>query len=49
MMLEDLKNFADQFSWQPKIENRKKYKPTKKIIVLGMGGSNHATELLQAN
>jgi glucose/mannose-6-phosphate isomerase len=47
-MLEDLKNFADQFVWAPKIINKKNYKPAKKIIVLGMGGSNHATELLQA-
>ena len=46
MMLEDLKNFADQFSWNPKIINKGKLKTNKNIIVLGMGGSNHATELL---
>ena len=46
MMLEDLKNFAEQFAWDPKIINRKKFKTNRKMIVLGMGGSNHATELL---
>ena len=45
-MLQDLKSFPQQFAWQPKIINRKNFRAAKKFIVLGMGGSNHATELL---
>ncbi len=46
-MLEAIKNFPEQFSYNPKIENSKYYKPAKKYIVLGMGGSHLAADILQ--
>ena len=46
-MLNALKNFPQQFTYQPKIENSKYYKKAKKYIVLGMGGSHLAADLLK--
>lgn len=46
-MLEAIKNFPKQFSYNPKIENSKYYKKSKKFIILGMGGSHLAADLLQ--
>lgn len=41
-------NFPKQFSYQPKIENKKYFKASKDFIVLGMGGSHLAADLLLA-
>ena len=46
-MLESIKNFPKQFSYNPKIENNKYYRKSKKFIILGMGGSHLAADLLQ--
>lgn len=46
-MLEAIKNFPKQFSYNPKIENIKYYKSAKKYIVLGMGGSHLAADILE--
>lgn len=48
-MLEAIKNFPQQFSYNPIIKNKKKYKFTKKYIVLGMGGSHLAADLIKSN
>lgn len=42
-----IKNFPRQFQYQPVIENKNKLANRKKFIVLGMGGSNLAPELLK--
>ena len=47
MMDQAIRDFAKQFSWNPKIENSGKLKRHKKFIVAGMGGSNHATDLIK--
>ncbi len=46
-MLNALQNFPQQFTYQPKIENSKYYKKRNKYIVLGMGGSHLAADLLK--
>ena len=47
-MLQDIiENFPNQFSWEPKVENGSDFKPPPKIIVLGMGGSHLAADLLK--
>lgn len=45
-MLDAIKNFSEQFTYHPKIENKKLFKKYKKFIILGMGGSGLAAELL---
>ncbi len=45
-MLEAIKNFPAQFKYQPKIINKNKYKSAKKFVVLGMGGSHLAADVL---
>lgn len=47
-MLQAIKNFPEQFSYQPRLENKNKYKPSGNFIVLGMGGSHLAADLLLA-
>ena len=47
MFLEDLKNFAKQFEWKPVIENSTGFGVREKIVVLGMGGSHLAADLLK--
>ncbi len=47
-MLDAIKNFPEQFSYQAKIENKKYFKPAKNFVVLGMGGSHLAADLLLA-
>ena len=39
-------NFAKQFRYNPKIANKENLKKKKQIIVLGMGGSHLATDLI---
>jgi glucose/mannose-6-phosphate isomerase len=45
-MFEAIEKFSNQFEWQPKMSNRKYYKAAKKFIVLGMGGSHLAADIL---
>lgn len=50
MMQTALKNFSKQFSYQPKIENKSKLQKLtaiKKFVVMGMGGSHLAADLLK--
>lgn len=47
-MLDAIKNFPKQFTYQAKIENKKYFKPAKDLVVLGMGGSHLAADLLLA-
>src|SRR3989338_7811377 len=47
MMDQAIKNFAQQFKYQPKIENAKRLKARKKFVVCGMGGSGLTARLLQ--
>ena len=42
-----IENFADQFSYQPKIENAEPIKKFRKFVVCGMGGSHLAAGLLK--
>lgn len=46
-MEDAIKNFAQQFAYEPKIENAARLKKHKRFIVVGMGGSNLATDLVQ--
>lgn len=46
MMQDAIKNFASQFSYNPTIENKKNLKKKKRFVVLGMGGSHLAADLL---
>ena len=41
-----IRNFSQQFSYGPKIENRGRWKKYTRFVVLGMGGSNLAAPLL---
>ncbi len=47
-MLEAINNFPQHFSYQAKIENKKYFKKFKDFVVLGMGGSHLAADLLLA-
>ena len=40
--------FQKQFEYNPIIENKKKYRPAKKYIVLGMGGSAQAQGIINS-
>ncbi|MCD4760396.1 hypothetical protein K8R42_00680 [bacterium] len=40
--------FQKQFAYNPVIKNKKKYKSAKKFIVLGMGGSNLAPDIIKS-
>ena len=40
--------FQKQFEYNPVIENKKKYKKSDRFIVLGMGGSNLAPEIIKS-
>ncbi|MBI4993345.1 hypothetical protein HZC33_00050 [Candidatus Wolfebacteria bacterium] len=46
-MEQSLKNFSKQFEFEPKIINENNFKNFKKIIVVGMGGSHLATDILK--
>lgn len=46
-MRDAILNFPKQFEYESKIENLDKYKPGKKFIVCGMGGSHLAAMILQ--
>ena len=46
-MYEAIKNFSKQFEYKPKIGNKEKLLPLEKFIVIGMGGSHLAADLLK--
>lgn len=46
-MYDAIKNFASQFAYEPVVENTKSLKPFSKFIVVGMGGSHLAADLLK--
>lgn len=46
-MYDAIKNFNKQFEYEPEIENAQNFKPKNKFIVLGMGGSHWAADLLK--
>lgn len=48
MILDDIKNYQKQFSYEPKVENAGKLKKAKKFVVAGMGGSHLAADILKA-
>lgn len=47
-MIEAIKKFPAQFAYQAKIENKKYLKKSQDFVVLGMGGSHLAADLLLA-
>ena len=47
-MEEAIKNFAKQFAWKPEIQNAEAFRPAKRLVVAGMGGSHLAADLLSA-
>ena len=47
-MKEAIRNFPKQLKFEPKIENGENFKPAKKFIVSGMGGSHLAADLIKA-
>ena len=48
MILDDIKNYARQFEYDPIVENAGKLKKSKKFIVAGMGGSHLAADIIKA-
>ncbi len=50
MMLDDIKGYAKQFEYEPKVENAAKLgkKKSAKFVVVGMGGSHLAADILKA-
>lgn len=48
MILDDIKNYARQFEYEPLVENAGKLKKFNKFIVAGMGGSHLAADILKA-
>ena len=47
MITDDIKNFPKQFEYEPEVDNEDKLKKFSKFVVVGMGGSGHAAELLK--
>ena len=45
-MREAIAGFAEQFRFEPKIENAEKLKSSQRYIIAGMGGSHLAADLL---
>ncbi|MDE2018934.1 MAG: hypothetical protein KGJ13_01155 [Patescibacteria group bacterium] len=48
MLLDDIKNYAKQFEYEPLVENGAKLKKFGKFVVCGMGGSHLAADILKA-
>lgn len=48
MLIDILKNFPSQFSFEPKIENEEKLKTAQNFIVAGMGGSHLAGDIIKS-
>lgn len=47
MIYETIKNFAAQFEYNPVVENRRRWKKFSRFIIVGMGGSHLAADLLK--
>ncbi|MFH1867244.1 MAG: SIS domain-containing protein [Patescibacteria group bacterium] len=47
MMSQAIKNFVKQFSYCPEIKNSRKLKKAKSFIVIGMGGSHLAADIIK--
>jgi len=47
MLPDDIKNYHKQFNYEPKIENASKLKKFSKFLVVGMGGSHLAADILK--
>lgn len=48
MMDQGILDFPKQFEFEPKIANLEKFQPKQKFVLCGMGGSHHASDILQA-
>jgi glucose/mannose-6-phosphate isomerase len=48
MLPDDIKNYEKQFDYEPVIENASKLKKFTKFLVVGMGGSHLAADILKA-
>lgn len=48
MILDNIKNYAKQFDYEPLVENAEKLKKYKKFVVCGMGGSHLAADIVKA-
>lgn len=48
MLSQAIKDFPKQFAFEPRVENADRLQTVKKFVVAGMGGSNHATDVLKA-
>lgn len=48
MLSEDIKNYHKQFAYEPIVENASKIKKLSKFVVVGMGGSHLAANVIQA-
>lgn len=46
-LYDTIKNFNQQFEYEPKVENKERFKKTGKFIVVGMGGSHLAADLIK--
>jgi len=47
MIKEAIENFAEQFSYQPVIENKEKWQRFKKFLLVGMGGSHWQGDIVR--
>ena len=47
MINDDIKNYAKQFEYEPLVENAGKLKKLGKFVVVGMGGSHLAADILK--
>lgn len=43
-----LRNFGDQLSWRPEVENKERLESGKRVFICGMGGSRLGGDLVQA-
>jgi glucose/mannose-6-phosphate isomerase len=48
MIPEDIKNYGKQFDFEPVVENAAKLKKFSKFVVIGMGGSHLAADIIKA-
>lgn len=47
MMEQAIKNFARQFAFEPSVENGRSLKPSRRFLVVGMGGSHLAADIIK--
>ncbi len=48
MLPQDIKDYAKQFAYEPVVENAGKLKRFSKFLIVGMGGSHLAADILKA-